>query len=89
MAESQWDNTPVPDDETDDTVITVWNIEPHIDSSYDYCCVRSFADAIKCATKVAEYLCEDSLPTKDSPANIKIWTSKMTLGDYREIQETY
>lgn len=74
---------PVPPDETPETVVTVWEIEPSMDSSYDYCVIRCYQDAVNYAQSVVEMLMDD--PDQEYPCSVQIRQSQMTRGDLDEL----
>lgn len=71
--------------EKPDTQITVWEITPSLDYSYDSCVIRDYYDAGKYATQVLESIMDD--PDRDFPATITIGHCQMSLADYEEICE--
>lgn len=70
-------------EESPDTTIIVWTIEPAIGTDYDYAVVRCYQDAVEYAKNVVESLMDD--PDIESPINIKIGQQKMALACYEEI----
>lgn len=74
---------PVPDGETDDTVITVWEIYPAMDSGYDHEVVRCYQDAVARAKEIVAFLMDDL--DREHPLELRITTNQMTLGDYRDL----
>ena len=76
---------PVPTDETEDTEIMVWEIEPCLNTSYDYLVIRSYHDAMEHAQRVVESLMDD--PDQEFPVTITIRQKTMTLREYEELCE--
>jgi len=76
---------PVPDNESPDKIIDVWEIEPSLDTSYDYVTIRSYQDAVEYAKQVVEELMDNL--EQEFPIKIEIRKGEMTVGAYLELQE--
>jgi hypothetical protein len=74
---------PVADDETVETVIDVWEIEPAINADYDFAVIRCYQQAVEYAQRVVETLMDDS--DNAFPLKIEIRQAKMNRGDYEEL----
>ena len=83
------DGRPIPADEAPDTVIGVWCIEPHRDSAFDTCMVRSWHEVTRTIAEIAEghldSMAGTGKPTAAEPFIIKVWLEKMTVQAYEEI----
>lgn len=75
----------ITDPESPDTEITVWEIKPNLDNSYDYVIIRSYQNAVKYAKAVVEDIMSNT--EKQYPAIITIRKTKMTIKNYNAILE--
>jgi len=83
-----WQGKPVPEGETDDTVIDVWEITPHPDDSYTHTVTRSWQDVNEVMNRVPElYLDGADQDRCREGVTITIRLKSMTLGEYRRITE--
>jgi hypothetical protein len=76
---------PVEESETPETQIHVWEIEPSLDTGYDYAVIRCYQDAVEYAKRVVEDVMDD--PERQYPTSVIIRQSSMSLADYDELQE--
>lgn len=87
LSNRDWQGMPIPDDETDDTTITVWEVDPHIsDSRYDIAVVRSRWDLL-CFLEEHVELWLDRYSEADLRAGVtlKIRLCDMSKRDYAQI----
>lgn len=74
----------IPENEPLDKVVSVWEIEPCLDSSYDSAVIRGYQEAVEYAKEAVLTLMDD---IEDGfPIKIKIETVEMTLAEYEELQ---
>jgi hypothetical protein len=80
---------PIPDGETDDTPILVWEITPHpTDCEYDCMVVRSYQDMCEYVGDNIDTLLEHvDQPELREGVTLTFRLKAMTLGEYREIME--
>ena len=74
---------PIPEGETPDTRITVWEIWPS--RGGDVAWIRSYQEAMQYAKDVVESIMDN--PSADYPVMIKINQKQMTLRFYEEITD--
>lgn len=85
--ETDWQGKPVPEGETDDTVIDVWEVSPHPDGYHDFAVVRSWQDVNRFLTDVPEMYLDGKSPADcREGVTITIRTRSMTLREYRDIE---
>ena len=80
---SDYHGRPIPTDETEDTEIVVWEIEPSLDSSYNSEVIRCYHSAVRQAKRVVENLMDDL--DQEYPVTITIRQKTMTLREYQEL----
>jgi len=82
MIDTDCQGLPVPTNETRDTIITVWDISPHVSSDYSSCICRSYQRAVQLAKDTVEHLMDD--PYQELPVSVTIKQRQMSLGDYED-----
>lgn len=70
---------PITEDEPLNKVIKVWEITPHVDTSYDTLVEREYQKAVEAAKCVVEHLMDEPF---EGCLEIKIRLIEMTLEDY-------
>ncbi len=84
---TDWQGRPIPKDETDDTKILVWCIDPGI-VGYDQTWVRDYQQAIEAAQEILAQNMDD-LNEKDAKAGIGVSVSirlvETTVGEMKAI----
>ncbi len=86
--QKDWQGRDVPADETDDTIISVWEIEPHTSDAYTSGLVRGYQDACEFAKNVLEGIMDDTDNEEDFRGiglTVKISLREMTLREYKEL----
>lgn len=68
-----------------DAIIDVWQIWPHMDTSYDYAVFDDSTKAIEYLQQVAEMMVDGSVSGEVNEC--KIVCSQMTVADYLEVAE--
>ena len=88
MSNNQCDSEgrPLKECELPTDIITVWVIEPHLDKSFDRCCVRDYHDAVVWAKHTIETLM-DSYDDDDEQIVVTIKRIFMPLGDYESLEQ--
>lgn len=80
-----WQGLPIKEEESDDKIISVWQITPHYDSDYDSLIARDYNDACKYAEGIVVALMDSATEEDLLEKGIKIEVKlvKMTLGEYK------
>lgn len=84
---TDWQGMPIPEGETDETVIKVWEVTPHPDGHYTHAVIRSWQQVNDFMCRVPEmYLDGVSEDECREGVTLTIKLRQMSLGEYREIE---
>ncbi len=86
--QKDWQGQDVPADETDDTVITVWEIEPHTSGAYTHGVIRGYQEAVAFAKSVLEGLMDEpdsEEELREEGLAVTMRLREMRLSEYQEM----
>lgn len=84
-----WKGEPVPDNEPDDAVISVWKISPSFQDAFDYTIIRGWQEMLTFVNSGIELVLDDKDEEAliEEGATVEIKLIKMKLGEYLDLPE--